>query len=263
MKFRFILYLSLILALGGCGGLSLDDSSGWRRSTVREIPVSELQHQQAYTLAPEDVLLIHAWGVPEFESSSSALSSGLNTAPGTSGLTHASRSSSGVTVDIHGDGSIDLPLIGTMKVSGDTVEQTRQRIVSALSRYVAEPRVGVTVLQYRSRKILVLGEVKKPGVVVNPGPRLSLAEALAQSGSIDNITANREHVYVIRGVLGQARVSMVDLHTAIGMFKAQNIWLKRRDVVYVGSRWITDWNRFISQVLPSMTTAFLGQSAAR
>jgi len=261
------MYVLPILLLGGCGGLSLgSEGNTWRGygiSSVQEIPVSELQHQQPYTLAPEDVLLIHAWGVPEFESSSSTASPGLNTELGTSSFIHASRGSSGVTVDIHGDGSIDLPLIGTMKVSGDTVEQTRQRIVSALSRYVAEPRVGVTVLQYRSRKILVLGEVMKPGMVVNPGPRLSLVEALAQSGSINNITANREHVYVIRGVMGKARVSMVDLHTAIGMFKAQNIWLKRRDVVYVDSKWITDWNRFISQLLPSVTTAFLGQSAVR
>ncbi|MDQ6959944.1 MAG: hypothetical protein Q9M27_02855, partial [Mariprofundaceae bacterium] len=105
MKFRNMLYVALVLMFTGCGGLSLDDSSAWRKSTVREIPASELQKQAVYTLAPEDVLLIHVWGVPEFGASSSIAAS--NSPPfsrGALSVAGNATSSGGINAVVHGDG---------------------------------------------------------------------------------------------------------------------------------------------------------------
>jgi len=234
------LYFALVVLLGGCTGMSL--SNGWR--TPQKLSIEELQHRVDHRIAPEDELEVIVWGVPEFEASGLAASR--------SGVRQA-----GFNYLVHADGSIELPLVGNVIVGGLTVHAAKQAISKAMLKFVEDPKVGVSVTKYNSRKILVLGEVRRSGLVKEPGPALSLAEAIAQAGGMDPMTANGAHVYVIRGALTQPKVARVSVDTAVGMFQAQHIWLKSRDVVFVDSRLITDWNRFISQLLPTVTNAFL------
>jgi polysaccharide export outer membrane protein len=212
---------------------------------VGELSMSELKTPLDHHLAPEDQIQIVVWDVPEFSSNIVAI---------------GQARSAGFNYVVHSDGTIDVPLIGSVMVNGLTVDEARDLLQSKLRRFVKDPQVGLTVNQYNSRKILVLGEVGKPGIVLNPGPKLSLAEALAQAGGSVSFSADTSNVYIIRGALDEPKVTRVALNTAVAMFQAQHIWLQSRDVVFVNSQAITDWNRFMSQVLPTVTDYFVLKS---
>jgi len=276
-KSKFLAYLaagSASLALAGCisTGITLGDTEG----QVTELSLQELRVPVEHRISPEDVLQIVVWDVPEF----SALSSSAN-------LSQAnSVRNAGFNYVVHDDGGIDLPLVGSLQVGGLTTNEAKALITEKLRKFIVEPQVGLTISQYNSRKILVLGEVSKPGLVQNPGPKLSLAEALAQAGGAVPMTADTANVYIIRGAMATPaadaqtankivvyddngvpydmknpafakpqnlpRVTRLPLDTAVAMAQAQNMWLQSRDVIFVNSQIITDWNRFMSQLMPSL-----------
>jgi polysaccharide export outer membrane protein len=63
---------------------------------------------------------------------------------------------------VTGDGNLSYPLIGNVKVSGLTVEETQDLIRSKLAEgYVVDPRVTLEVMNYRP--FYIIGEVAKPG----------------------------------------------------------------------------------------------------
>lgn len=241
------LSLLCVLAMSGCAtSMRLgDDEEGIK---VGELSMQELQAQIDHRLAPEDRVQIAVWDVPEFSASSS--SGGVGDQVRNAGFTYV----------VHADGTVDLPLLGSISVGGLTVNEARESLEQKLRRFIKEPKVGVTVAQYNSRKILVLGEVGKPGIVVNPGPELSLAEALAQAGGAVSLSADTSSIYIIRGALAEPKVALVPLDTAVAMFQAQHIWLQSRDVVFVNSQKITDWNRFMSQIIPTVSDYFMLKS---
>ena len=76
-------------------------------------------------------------------------------------------------VDEHGN--ISLPLAGVLSVSGMTAEQARLAIEAQLRQtdVLKDPHVTVTVLEYATQGVTVVGEVKNPGVY----PLLGLAWA--------------------------------------------------------------------------------------
>lgn len=62
-------------------------------------------------------------------------------------------------------GNITIPLIGTLQVSGDTLEQARELIQTAFrnGKILNEPQVTLNILQYAPTMVTVLGEVNQPG----------------------------------------------------------------------------------------------------
>ena len=98
--------------------------------------VSFSEGLKGYTIGPQDVLKIEIWDNPDL--------------------------SREVTVSL--TNTISFPLIGEMKVEGYTAEQLQQVIRSRLADgYLVSPQVTVTVKEYNSKKVYVLGEVTKPG----------------------------------------------------------------------------------------------------
>ena len=72
-----------------------------------------------------------------------------------------------VTVDF--DGSITLPLLGAVRAAGQTpvrLSEELTRRYSFVDRQVSQ--VSVTVAEYRSRKVYVMGQVQKPGTYSFP-----------------------------------------------------------------------------------------------
>jgi polysaccharide export outer membrane protein len=67
-------------------------------------------------------------------------------------------------VDEHGN--VSLPLAGVLSVSGMTAEQARLAIEAHLRQtdVLKDPHVSVTVLEYATQGVTVVGEVKNPGV---------------------------------------------------------------------------------------------------
>jgi polysaccharide export outer membrane protein len=93
-------------------------------------------------------------------------------------------------------GAIVLPLCGPVQVAGLGLEQAEERIHEALGEFLREPAVGVTLLERGAQQVHLLGQVRKPGVLVLSRPTTAL-EALAHAGGFD-YGARRDRVAIIR-----------------------------------------------------------------
>ena len=89
----------------------------------------------------------------------------------------------GKAARIDGSGYIDLPLAGHLKAAGLSTSQLSTAISRKLKRYVQAPLVSVSVADYRSKPVSVLGAVNTPGVIYLHGPA-TLAEVLSRSGGL-------------------------------------------------------------------------------
>ncbi len=68
------------------------------------------------------------------------------------------------TVTVSPDGSISFPYIGCVPVKGLTLAQAQENIQALLADgYMKYPVVNVVLMESRSRKFFVYGEVMKPG----------------------------------------------------------------------------------------------------
>ncbi len=91
---------------------------------------------------------------------------------------------------IEADGTFTFPMIGRVKAGGMTLRQVEQDIKLRLSDgYLRSPQVTVTIGEYKSQQVLVLGEVRNPGPYQLTGG-MTLLQAIAQAGSTTTAAAN-------------------------------------------------------------------------
>ena len=115
----------------------------------------------------------------------------------------------GFAVDSHG--KIRVPTLGEVNVLGYTTEEIRTIIEQKLlaDYFTKEANIFVTV-KLAGIKYTIAGEVGNPGVKVELVEKLSLMDAIANSGDI-LITGDRKDVVVIRQYPGGQRVHHLDL----------------------------------------------------
>ena len=89
-----------------------------------------------YLLGPGDVLQISVWGYPE--------------------LTNV--------ITVRPDGMVSFPLIKEIKAMALTPEELRQEINQQLCKIIKDAQVNLTVINFRTINISVLGEVRNPGI---------------------------------------------------------------------------------------------------
>jgi polysaccharide export outer membrane protein len=93
------------------------------------------------------------------------------------------------------DGTFTFPQIGRIKAGGLTMRDLEQELKTKLADgYLKNPQVAVAIENYRSQRILVLGEVRSPGEYQLNG-EMTLLAALARAGSTTP-TAGREATIV-------------------------------------------------------------------
>ena len=80
-------------------------------------------------------------------------------------------------------GNINLPLVGRLRVSGQTVEQVEATLVERLKEYLKAPNVTVSIAEYKSQPVSVIGQVHAPGVHQLQG-RKSLLEVISLVGGL-------------------------------------------------------------------------------
>lgn len=86
-------------------------------------------------------------------------------------------------------GEINLPSVGRVRAAGLTVEQLEASITERLRAILQQPTVTVSIDEYRSQPVSVLGAVGSPGVIQLQG-RKTLFEVLSQAGGLRNDSGN-------------------------------------------------------------------------
>lgn len=125
-------------------------------------------------------------------------------------------------------GTIELPVLGKVKVAGKTAAQVKEQLRESLREYLKEPTVNIRNLNFR---ISVMGEVARPSLFTIPNEQITLLEALSLSGDV-TIYGRRDNVLVIREENGKRTFARIDL-TQRNLFSSPYYYLHPNDVVYV------------------------------
>lgn len=107
--------------------------------------------------------------------------------------------------------------------------------------------------------VMMMGEVRSPQPVTLPYGFMSLREALVQAGGIP-FTGDLRHIQVIRGDLKCPKIYLLSWEHIIHL-PNNSLLLIPGDTVYVSEKPITQWNRFIDQLLPSFNGMLVGYEA--
>jgi len=107
--------------------------------------------------------------------------------------------------------------------------------------------------------VMMMGEIGSPRPIFLPYGFMSLREALVQAGGIP-YTGNRNNIQVIRGNLKCPKIYVLSWQHIIHL-PNDSLLLMPGDTVYVSEKPITQWNRFIAQLMPSITYIPVGYEA--
>jgi len=146
---------------------------------------------------------------------------------------------------IDSSGLINLPLAGRLQASGLTVPQFEAELTDRLKEYIREPRLAVTVTDYHSQPVSVIGAVNTPGVQQLRG-RKTLIEVLSAAGGLRADAGSRVSIQrdVTRGAIplpdaktdatGHYMVADVNLRSVMdNTHPEQNITVRADDVISV------------------------------
>jgi polysaccharide export outer membrane protein len=90
----------------------------------------------------------------------------------------------GKPLQIDMSGYVRLPVVGRIRMSGLTVPQVETELANRLKTYLLKPDVSVSIVEFRSQPVSVIGAVKNPGVQQVQG-RKKLIEMLSVAGGLD------------------------------------------------------------------------------
>jgi protein involved in polysaccharide export with SLBB domain len=94
-------------------------------------------------------------------------------------------------VRVSAQGTISLPLIGSLEVAGLSENELRDAIDRRLKRYMKNPRVELFVENYRSRGVAVMGAVQKPGNYDMADERDSVVDMIGLAGGLSPTAAQK------------------------------------------------------------------------
>ena len=293
-----------------------------KRKTAAHMVATEFSSEpEHYRIGPGDILQITVWDHPELTIPAGSF-----------------RDATASGQQVNEDGNLYYPYIGVIKAAGMTSSELRVVLTKKLRTYINNPQLDVRIVAFRSKKIYVVGEVERPGVlplddlplmivdaislsggltangykggvkvsrngrvyeidlralyefadanqnmmlkhgdIVNVpdrsqqkvfvlgevrrtapvtivNGRLTLSAALGEAGGVRQTTADSSAIYVIRGTdKERPEVFLLDARYATGMLLADRFEMQAQDVIFVDTAGISNWNRFISQLLPSVT----------
>jgi polysaccharide export outer membrane protein len=142
-------------------------------------PTSEPALRTTYVLGAEDQVTVHAVDVPD-----------LSDKP--------------QRIDPNGD--IRLPLVGRIHAAGLTLEQLETDVRDRLKTFLRDPDVTVTVSEFHSQTVTVVGAVGQPGLRPIEGPK-TLLEILT---SVGGPTPDAGGIVRITRRLDQGRIPLSD-----------------------------------------------------
>jgi polysaccharide export outer membrane protein len=224
--YRSVLFASvaICIVISGCAATqhdrpfdklppaAADNSPTLTPASLQTLQQFESAPMSGYELGPGDVVDVTVWAHPEL--------SGKHT--------------------VGPDGRIQVPFVGSLKISEMTSDQASEFVTRALSDDYLNSAATVQIEEYTDNQILVLGHVPQPGIV-RFADQPTLLEALARatgtsggaaaSGGNGGSVISPTRCAIFRG---SDRVAWIDLRPLMrGEDMPLNIRLKRNDVLYI------------------------------
>jgi len=142
-------------------------------------------------------------------------------------------------------GTIRLPLINSVKVTGLTEDEASKVLIAEYKKYIRSPYVTVEITNQR---VIVIGEVKKPGIVPIVNGTMNLIEVISRSGYLTPL-ASRTNIKIVRGNLRNPEIRNIDLTDGESLLTS-SLLLKPNDIVYVQARQMDGYNKAFKEAVP-------------
>ncbi len=150
------------------------------------------------------------------------------------------------------DGSVIYLTRGDSVYMIDLVSMYRNK--SQLEKIVLSDGDKIHVSSREETKVFMMGEVSNTTAIPMFNGRLSLSQALAEVGGLNQLSADAEEIYVLRsGANNLLEVFHLNAENPLGLILGERFKLRPRDIVYVDTHALAQWNRVIGLLLPTMT----------
>jgi polysaccharide export outer membrane protein len=142
------------------------------------IPELKSSSSYAYRMGPGDRIQVTFWDHPELNK-----------------LETGKEDSSGFVLDDLG--RINFPYVGLISANRLTVEEFRERLTRAFSKYMRQPQLTVRMVAYRSQKVTLEGALNSPGTFPIDDIRMTLTEAVSRAGGYLS-SADQGNIQLVR-----------------------------------------------------------------
>jgi polysaccharide biosynthesis/export protein len=207
-----------VVAADGRVGTPMNAALPSTVAPVPTAPTADTPSLTSYILGPEDLLTVRVFAADDIPDK---------------------------PAQVDNNGSVTLPMIGTVHAAGLTVEQFQANLVTAYKKYFKDPQVTVQVNEFHSQPVSVAGNVTLPGVVQLKGNR-NLMEVIGLAGGLradagDTVLITRslsEGPIPVQGAFtdptGKYSVAHIDIRAVMsGKEPEGNILIKPHDVITV------------------------------
>ncbi|HWR67416.1 MAG TPA: polysaccharide biosynthesis/export family protein [Desulfomonilia bacterium] len=133
-------------------------------------------------------------------------------------------------VSVRTDGFISLPLVGDIEAAGKTPPQLKADLEARLSKFVKDPRCAIIVLEPRSKRYYVQGQVTRPGQYTLD-QQLTLTQVIPIAGGFTEF-ADEDDIVILRGE-GEQKVRVEIDFNRIIKGKAEDVPIRPGDTIIV------------------------------
>lgn len=223
MRIRYHLFIFTILLLSSCttqeklAYLNNLPETGGIETFPMEIPDYKIQHR--------DILYITIKAMTPDGTINDFLSPFSRTT-GTYTQSEAGQYLYGYDVD--NKGNILIPVLGSLQVAGQPLEDARQIIQKTADKHFKNTTVECKLLSF---KFTVIGEVRAPGTYINYNNYLTVLEAVGRAGGISDY-GRRDNLLVVRPVTGGTKTYSLNLQDK-NILSSEAYFLLPNDVVII------------------------------
>lgn len=147
------------------------------------------------------------------------------------------------------EGKIQYKFVGDIDVTGLTKKELEKKIADIIALYVINPEVNVTITEYKSKVIYILGEVGQPGKFYMQSESIPVREAVVRAGLPTLSAAMRKCRIVTPSNTSKGAIKYVDLYSILyGGELKNNIDMFPGDILYVPSTVMTKVIRIINPI---------------
>ena len=149
-------------------------------------------------------------------------------------------------VNVQPDGTIEMPLIGSVRVIGLTTDDMRQRLIKAYIPFITNPNITISLQKFGFRMVAILGEISSPSYYEYI-EGMKILDLLVLAHGYTSLYPQLGKIKVLRQQAMPNQILEVDINKIFDGDVSNNIPLLAGDVVFVpkqkvakSARWISD-----------------------
>lgn len=149
------------------------------------------------------------------------------------------------------DGTVALPVIGRIEVSGLTRYQAARKIEGLYKeKLLKDPIIDLKIINL---KVTVLGEIRTQGNYLLLKDKTNLVDVIGEAGGLTD-KANEKNIQIIRGDKAHPQIIMADLNN-INTLANPELNLQNNDIIYIAQNTRTvrnEANQNVSGIMQSV-----------